>query len=264
MWGCLTWPEGSGLMLNLVENKSSAWGTSPFLWYFYSALPRALLLTIVFVPFASQQILPLAFTSILFITTYSFLPHKELRFIIYAIPLLNACAANTIAIVIEKFEDHVPIKNESFLVNFLSHWWNGERGKEEENQDENESEKSAKSTKNREANSSLKHSNSNKNAKSNSKNCKNEVKEVEEFKSKEEEKAFSSATTSSSSMYDAIQTRSMGNVRRRGKLTSYSSVEQELDEQYEMIALKHQQQQIKNVSNNEQHTLAIQDAPSGW
>jgi hypothetical protein len=56
-----------------------------------------MLLTVIFVPFCCREMLKtLAAVSLLFLLSYSFLPHKELRFIIYVIPLLNACAANTI------------------------------------------------------------------------------------------------------------------------------------------------------------------------
>jgi alpha-1,6-mannosyltransferase len=116
-WGRWVWPEGDGLYLNVYQNKSHEWGTYPFLWYFYSAVPRAMLCTVFFVPFATKKciknflILPL-----LFILTYSLLPHKELRFIMYVIPLLNVCAANTVAIMVEKFEGTRPCP-ESYLGN---------------------------------------------------------------------------------------------------------------------------------------------------
>jgi hypothetical protein len=105
IWGRLVWPEGEGLYFNLYLNKSSEWGTSPFLWYFYSALPKALLTSSILVPFSNKKcLINFVLLPLLFILTYSLLPHKEIRFIIYAIPMLNVSAAKTIGILVEKYD----------------------------------------------------------------------------------------------------------------------------------------------------------------
>lgn len=95
----LLWPEFSAFWYNAVDGHASDWGTAPWHHYFSSALPKLLLnpawVLTLFLPFYTTpaSAVDLALPNVLFMTAYSLLPHKEWRFIIYAVPELTLLSA---------------------------------------------------------------------------------------------------------------------------------------------------------------------------
>ncbi|PTB69833.1 glycosyltransferase family 22 protein [Trichoderma citrinoviride] len=97
----LMWPELAGFYYNAVLGSSSNWGVSPWHYYFSSALPRLLLNPLCFPlvglalyqPGTSRRVQDLVVPSLVFVAVYSIQPHKETRFIFYAVPPLTAAAA---------------------------------------------------------------------------------------------------------------------------------------------------------------------------
>ena len=114
LWERPVWPEGEVFYFNAILGKSKEWGSSPWHWYFTSALPKAMLLTILLVPLSTFRIveaivaieqrlrrpksvnynelpksgyvwvdsqwLQFIFPVFGFVGLYSFLAHKEIRF----------------------------------------------------------------------------------------------------------------------------------------------------------------------------------------
>jgi alpha-1,6-mannosyltransferase len=110
-WRSLLWPELRVFYFNAVLNKSHEWGTQPLLWYFYSVLPRLMMFSTPFLaiavirrvvlrgdarqpavhrqPDGDVDLALLSGSATLFVLLYSLLPHKELRFVIYTLPIFN-------------------------------------------------------------------------------------------------------------------------------------------------------------------------------
>lgn len=96
------WPEWTAFYYNTIQGHSADWGVSPWHFYFTNALPRLLMNPATFIlcipiavlnPVTRKRSLDLLIPLLGFIGLYSFLPHKEWRFIIYVIPGLTAVAA---------------------------------------------------------------------------------------------------------------------------------------------------------------------------
>ncbi|KAJ3372870.1 dolichyl-P-Man:Man(7)GlcNAc(2)-PP-dolichol alpha-1,6-mannosyltransferase [Allomyces arbusculus] len=93
------WPELHVLLFNTVANQSHRWGTSPWYAYFAAHLPKLLLGALPWTLVGNvtgrrnDHARSLALVAVVYVGLYSALPHKETRFIIYVVPLLNAVAA---------------------------------------------------------------------------------------------------------------------------------------------------------------------------
>ncbi|KAJ9091782.1 hypothetical protein QFC21_007085 [Naganishia friedmannii] len=98
------WPEAWGLLFNVVEGKSSMWGTSPWYAYLFLHLPKLLLASLPLVvvpPLVNLRVRSaikgwkalLLFPPAVLVLGMSMLGHKEWRFIIYVVPWFNTLAA---------------------------------------------------------------------------------------------------------------------------------------------------------------------------
>ncbi|KAF9276986.1 dolichyl-P-Man:Man(7)GlcNAc(2)-PP-dolichol alpha-1,6-mannosyltransferase [Mortierella alpina] len=104
-WKQWMWAEGAVFWYNAVLGKSVAWGVSPWHTYFTQLLPKI-----------SGLALPLALAAVVveqrfrrymlpagvFVALYSFLGHKEWRFVIYVVPILNLGAAIMISWILKR------------------------------------------------------------------------------------------------------------------------------------------------------------------
>lgn len=101
--------------MNTVDNRSSEWGVSPWHWYFINAIPKSTtiayplaLFAIIFKPTGrifDSKVIELLTPAMIFVGMYSLLPHKELRFIFPALPVINVCGA----IGLTKMLKHFPL-----------------------------------------------------------------------------------------------------------------------------------------------------------
>ena len=91
----LFWPELHVFLFNAIKNGSINYGISPWYYYFTHLLPRIspvaypLSLFSLLNPKTRKVIVP----SFLYVVIYSFLPHKEWRFIVYVTTPMNVVAA---------------------------------------------------------------------------------------------------------------------------------------------------------------------------
>lgn len=100
LWNAWLWPEGMVFYFNAILNKSSEWGTLPFHAYFASFLPRLLLVSYPLACLAfvtNGRVRRMLMPMLIYIALFSFLPHKEWRFIVYTIPVFTAAAATCIS-----------------------------------------------------------------------------------------------------------------------------------------------------------------------
>ncbi|KAJ1975652.1 alpha-1,6- mannosyltransferase [Dimargaris xerosporica] len=90
------WPEAYVFWFNVIKNQSAQWGTLPWHAYWTSFLPRLLLGALPLVPvgiYVSPELRRFVVPTLAGVALFSGLGHKEWRFILPALPLLNLSAA---------------------------------------------------------------------------------------------------------------------------------------------------------------------------
>ncbi|KAI8853061.1 Alg9-like mannosyltransferase family-domain-containing protein [Chytridium lagenaria] len=92
------WPEFEVFRFNILANRSVEYGVSPFHAFFTSLIPRIAPVSFPLSFYAvvvDKRIRRIMLPAFIFVVTMSFIPHKEWRFVIYVVPLLNIAAATT-------------------------------------------------------------------------------------------------------------------------------------------------------------------------
>jgi alpha-1,6-mannosyltransferase len=103
-WGTWVYPEGHVFYFNAILNKSVEWGVSPWHAYFTTHLPKLLSGSIVCLAYGiyydletGRRLLGYGAPCLVYVIAYSFLGHKEWRFIAYVVPMLNVISAMGLA-----------------------------------------------------------------------------------------------------------------------------------------------------------------------
>ncbi|KAJ2397256.1 alpha-1,6- mannosyltransferase [Coemansia sp. RSA 2559] len=94
------WPEFQVFRFNVLHGRSSEWGVSPPHYYFTHFIPRLLLGALPFVgvgALVDKRASRLAVPYLAAVVVFSANSHKEWRFILPAVPVLNICAAAGVA-----------------------------------------------------------------------------------------------------------------------------------------------------------------------
>lgn len=93
------WPEAISLIFNVYHGKSEAWGVEPWHFYFTRHLPKMMLgaypfawLSALGLGWAQATVVPMVSA----VAIASKLKHKEWRFVVYAVPSLNAGALDSL------------------------------------------------------------------------------------------------------------------------------------------------------------------------
>ncbi|KAJ3052141.1 dolichyl-P-Man:Man(7)GlcNAc(2)-PP-dolichol alpha-1,6-mannosyltransferase [Rhizophlyctis rosea] len=102
------YPELRVLLFNTVQNGSVAYGVSPWHTYFTRFVPQ--ICGTAFLPalgamYLDRRIHRFLVPILLFITAYSFLGHKEWRFVVYVVPMVNFAAAVSMEWMMKRWVD---------------------------------------------------------------------------------------------------------------------------------------------------------------